>query len=63
MADYCHCISKSNTIPQRDNPILENLAKQCESCRPMSMFHSSDAGSFLLHYDGLSMLLSPPICF
>lgn len=42
---------KSVTIPQRDDPRLEKLAKRCESCRPMGMFRSSD-DEFLLCYDG-----------
>ncbi|KAJ3520044.1 hypothetical protein NM688_g9215 [Phlebia brevispora] len=42
---------KSVTIPQRDDPRLERLAKRCESCRPMGMFRSSK-NEFLLCYDG-----------
>ncbi|KAI8996474.1 Dbl-like domain-containing protein [Trametes punicea] len=41
---------KSVTIPQRDDPRLEKLAKRCESCRPMGMFRSSN-DEFLLCYD------------
>lgn len=41
---------KSVTIPQRDDPRLEKLAKRCESCRPMGMFRSSK-DEFLLCYD------------
>jgi len=41
---------KSVTIPQRDDPRLEKLAKRCESCRPMGMFRSSQ-DEFLLCYD------------
>ncbi|KAF9647671.1 hypothetical protein BDM02DRAFT_3187748 [Thelephora ganbajun] len=29
---------KSVTIPQKEDPRLEKLAKTCESCRPMAMF-------------------------
>lgn len=39
------------TIPQREDPRLEKLAKRCESCRPMGMFRSAD-DEFLLCYDG-----------
>ena len=42
---------KSVTIPQRDDPRLEKLAKRCERCRPMGMFRSSN-DEFLLCYDG-----------
>ncbi|KAI0079115.1 hypothetical protein K474DRAFT_1659617 [Panus rudis PR-1116 ss-1] len=41
---------KSVTIPQRDDPRLEKLAKRCESCRPKGMFRSSK-DEFLLCYD------------
>ncbi|KAL6309388.1 Dbl-like domain-containing protein [Sparassis latifolia] len=41
---------KSVTIPQRDDPRLEKLAKRCESCRPMGMFRTSQ-DEFLLCYD------------
>ncbi|KAI0741870.1 Dbl domain-containing protein [Daedaleopsis nitida] len=41
---------KSVTIPQRDDPRLEKLAKRCENCRPMGMFRSSN-DEFLLCYD------------
>jgi len=41
---------KSVTIPQREDPRLEKLAKRCESCRPMGMFRSNKDG-FLLCYD------------
>ncbi|KZT00585.1 Dbl domain-containing protein [Laetiporus sulphureus 93-53] len=41
---------KSVTIPQRDDPHLERLAKRCESCRPMGMFRTSQ-DEFLLCYD------------
>ena len=46
---------KSVTIPQRDDPRLEKLAKRCESCRPMGMFRSSK-DEFLLCYDGKCLL-------
>lgn len=39
------------TIPQRDDPRLEKLAKRCESCRAMGMFRTSQ-DEFLLCYDG-----------
>jgi hypothetical protein len=45
------CSFKSVTIPQRDDPRHEKLAKRCESCRPMGMFRSSE-NEFLLCYDG-----------
>ncbi|KAH9839689.1 Dbl-like domain-containing protein [Rhodofomes roseus] len=41
---------KSVTIPQRDDPRLEKLAKRCESCRPMGMFRTNQ-DEFLLCYD------------
>ncbi|TCD61525.1 hypothetical protein EIP91_008286 [Steccherinum ochraceum] len=41
---------KSVTIPLRDDPRLEKLAKRCESCRPMGMFRSSK-DEFLLCYN------------
>ncbi|OBZ74126.1 Rho1 guanine nucleotide exchange factor 1 [Grifola frondosa] len=41
---------KSVTIPQREDPRLEKLAKRCESCQPMGMFRSSK-DEFLLCYD------------
>lgn len=47
---------KSVTIPQRDDPRLEKLAKRCESCRPMGMFRSSN-DEFLLCYDGMKNIL------
>ena len=43
---------KSVTIPPRDDPLLEKLAKRCESCRPMGMFRSNK-DEFLLCYDGM----------
>lgn len=46
---------KSVTIPQRDDPRYEKLAKRCESSRPMGMFRSSE-NEFLLCYDGKSAL-------
>lgn len=45
------CSFKSVTIPQRDDPRLEKLAKRCESCRPMGMFRTNQ-DEFLLCYDG-----------
>lgn len=42
---------KSVTIPQRDDPRLEKLAKRCESCKPLGMFRSME-DEFLLCYDG-----------
>ncbi|PCH44559.1 Dbl homology domain-containing protein [Wolfiporia cocos MD-104 SS10] len=41
---------KSVTIPQRDDPRLEKLAKRCESCKPRGMFRTSQ-DEFLLCYD------------
>ncbi|KAK7686309.1 hypothetical protein QCA50_010533 [Cerrena zonata] len=41
---------KSVTIPQREDPRLEKLAKRCESCKPRGMFRSSK-DEFLLCYD------------
>ncbi|TFK39742.1 CNH domain-containing protein [Crucibulum laeve] len=40
----------SVTIPMREDPKLAQLAKRCESCRPMGMFRSAD-DEFLLCYD------------
>jgi hypothetical protein len=48
---------KSVTIPQRDDPRLEKLAKRCDSCRPLGMFRSN-ADEFLLCYDGTSLSFS-----
>jgi RHO1 GDP-GTP exchange protein 1/2 len=48
---------KSVTIPQRDNPRLEKLAKRCASCRPLGMFRSN-ADEFLLCYNGLYSFLA-----
>ncbi|KAJ6536311.1 CNH domain-containing protein, partial [Mycena capillaripes] len=42
---------KSVTIPQREDPLLTNLVKRCESCRPLAMFRSSSE-DFLLCYNG-----------
>jgi hypothetical protein len=52
---YCYDSFKSVTIPQRDDPKLEKLAKRCESCKPMGMFRSND-DEFLLCYDGESFV-------
>ncbi|ESK83843.1 signal transducer [Moniliophthora roreri MCA 2997] len=41
---------KSVTIPQRDDARLAQLAKRCDSCRPIGMFRSAD-DEFLLCYD------------
>jgi hypothetical protein len=51
MAELVVYSFKSVTIPQRDDPRHEKLAKRCESCRPMGMFRSSE-NEFLLCYDG-----------
>ncbi|KAF5318404.1 hypothetical protein D9611_013915 [Ephemerocybe angulata] len=40
----------SVTIPQLDDPRNANLAKRCDSCRPMGMFRSEE-DQFLLCYD------------
>ncbi|KAF8887321.1 CNH domain-containing protein [Infundibulicybe gibba] len=40
----------SVTIPQREDARLAQLAKRCESCRPLGMFRSTD-DEFLLCYD------------
>ncbi|KAF8159396.1 CNH domain-containing protein [Crassisporium funariophilum] len=40
----------SITIPQREDPRHAQLAKRCESCRPLGMFRSTDE-EFLLCYD------------
>ncbi|KAH9959694.1 CNH domain-containing protein [Lactifluus volemus] len=48
---------KSVTIPQRDDPRHEKLAKRCESCRPMGMFRSSE-NEFLLCYDGFGLYVN-----
>lgn len=42
---------KSVTIPQRDDPRLQPLAKRCEACRPLGMFRTSE-NEFLLCYNG-----------
>jgi hypothetical protein len=52
---------KSVTIPQRDDPRHEKLAKRCESSRPMGMFRSSE-NEFLLCYDGKGTLAALSIC-
>ncbi|KAF9642598.1 hypothetical protein BDM02DRAFT_2008732 [Thelephora ganbajun] len=49
---------RSVTIPQKEDPRLEKLAKTCESCRPMSMFRSNK-DEFLLCYDGMCWLEGP----
>jgi len=41
---------KSVTIPQLHNPRYKELAKRCQSCRPMGMFRPS-MEEFLLCYD------------
>jgi len=41
---------KSVTIPQKEDPRLERLAKRTESCKPMGMFRSNK-DEFLLCYD------------
>jgi hypothetical protein len=48
-ADACSSF-KSVTIPQRDDPRLEKLAKRCDACKPLSMFQSN-TNEFLLCYD------------
>ncbi|KAA1475511.1 Dbl-like domain-containing protein [Dentipellis sp. KUC8613] len=48
---------KSVTIPQRDDPRHEKLAKRCESCRPMGMFRSND-NEFLLCYDEFGLYVN-----
>lgn len=48
---------KSVTIPQRDDPRHEKLAKRCESCRPMGMFRSSE-NEFLLCYDEFGLYVN-----
>ena len=46
---------KSVTIPQRDDPRLQPLAKRCEACRPLGMFRTSE-NEFLLCYNGARRL-------
>ncbi|KAF8677361.1 hypothetical protein RHS04_05906 [Rhizoctonia solani] len=41
---------KSVTIPQRDDARFANVARRCDSCRPLGMFRSSE-NEFLLCYD------------
>ncbi|KAH7105901.1 Dbl-like domain-containing protein [Auriculariales sp. MPI-PUGE-AT-0066] len=41
---------KSVTIPQRDDPRLQPLAKRCEACKPLGMFRTSE-NEFLLCYN------------
>ncbi|KAK1225868.1 Rho guanine nucleotide exchange factor [Marasmius sp. AFHP31] len=48
---------KSVTIPQRDDPRLAQLAKRCDSCRPMGMFRSAD-DEFLLCYDEFGLFVN-----
>ncbi|KAI0050993.1 Dbl-like domain-containing protein [Auriscalpium vulgare] len=48
---------KSVTIPQRDDPRHEKLAKRCESCKPMGMFRSSE-NEFLLVYDEFGLYVN-----
>ncbi|KAN0135316.1 CNH domain containing protein [Lactarius tabidus] len=48
---------KSFTVPLRDDPRHEKLAKRCESCRPMGMFRSS-ANKFLLCYDEFGLYVN-----
>ncbi|KAJ7497980.1 CNH domain-containing protein [Mycena galericulata] len=48
---------KSVTIPQREDPRLANLAKRCESCRPMGMFRSTDE-EFLLCYNEFGLYVN-----
>lgn len=43
---------ESITIPQREDPKHAQLAKRCESARPLGMFRSSEE-EFLLCYDGM----------
>jgi hypothetical protein len=59
-ANFFHSF-KSVTIPQREDPRLANLAKRCESCRPMGMFRSTDE-EFLLCYNGKSILSTNRWC-
>ncbi|KAN0135929.1 CNH domain containing protein [Lactarius tabidus] len=48
---------KSLMIPQRDDPRHEQLAKRCESCRPMGMSRSSE-NDFLLCYDEFGLYVN-----
>ncbi|KAF9785479.1 CNH domain-containing protein [Thelephora terrestris] len=48
---------KSVTIPQREDPRLEMLAKRAESCRPIGMFGFSDE-ELLLCYDEFGLYVS-----
>ncbi|KAI0322785.1 Dbl-like domain-containing protein [Amylostereum chailletii] len=48
---------KSVTIPQRDDPRYEKLAKRCDSCRPMGMFRTSE-NEFLLCYDEFGLFVN-----
>ncbi|KAG8763381.1 hypothetical protein FRC11_004256 [Ceratobasidium sp. 423] len=41
---------KSVTIPQRDDARFANVARRCDSCRPLGMFRSNE-NEFLLCYD------------
>lgn len=56
---WCYCLFsfKSVTIPQKDDPRLEKLAKRCESCKALGMFRSSN-DEFLLCYDGTASPIS-----
>ncbi|KAF7309564.1 hypothetical protein MIND_00327400 [Mycena indigotica] len=48
---------KSVTIPQKEDPRLANLAKRCESCRPLGMFRSTDE-EFLLCYNEFGLYVN-----
>ncbi|KAL4266658.1 hypothetical protein AB1N83_002482 [Pleurotus pulmonarius] len=48
---------KSVTIPQRDDPRMEKLAKRCESSRPLGMFRSKE-DEFLLVYDAFGLYVN-----
>ncbi|KAG7094229.1 hypothetical protein E1B28_007835 [Marasmius oreades] len=48
---------KSVTIPQRDDARLAQLAKRCDSCRPIGMFRSAD-DEFLLCYDEFGLYVN-----
>ncbi|KAF9269288.1 Dbl homology domain-containing protein [Marasmius fiardii PR-910] len=48
---------KSVTIPQRDDARLAQLAKRCDSCRPIGMFRSAD-DEFLLCYDEFGLFVN-----
>ncbi|KZT25369.1 Dbl-like domain-containing protein [Neolentinus lepideus HHB14362 ss-1] len=48
---------RSATVPQRDDPRMERLARRCESCKPIGMFRSNE-DEFLLCYDEFGLYVN-----